>query len=476
MKADTGKNRILRIILPLIIISSVLAFMLYCNFHTSMLVDDYGYCFDFSTGWDSPNPDGLVPPPASVRIDDVFSIFASMASHRQCHSGRVLSHFLVQLFLMMPKWVFNIFNSLMFILQAVMIYLCGTVLTGKKSLTGAAAAVLFTFMSLFLFQPVYGEINLWLDGSLNYLWTSTYTVIYIYFYLRLFKTGEFSKNTAVSILFAVFGFAVGMSHEVSGAAMIVLSFLIIVYLHFARKVHNIPSYLSFAFTVGGFLYLLLAPKELNTQMAGGSLTELAGKLFENLAVLIQFAAILMPLLLLAIVLFAAAVRAKAGRDITAFTVILFLTMAASFCSLAFASYIAPRCLFVISVMLVLCCVILMTVLLQKKGMHTYIIFAFVGVMAILTAVLAVKGIKDISAVYAFTVHNEEYIMECRQNGTEDVKIPELARDGLSECCAVKYLKYIDGYNSNSWPNIYMAKYYGVRSVSFSGEIVDVNNR
>ncbi|MBR6960294.1 MAG: hypothetical protein IKH76_07435, partial [Clostridiales bacterium] len=74
----------------------------------------------------------------------------------------------------------------------------------------------------------------------------------------------------------------------------------------------------------------------------------------------------------------------------------------------------------------------------------------------------------------FTRHNEEYIIECRQNGIMDVKIPELARYDLSECCAVKYIKYIDGYNNKTWPNIYMAKYYGVDSVSFSGEIIDVN--
>ena len=166
------------------VIAVVFSFMLYCNYHTSLLVDDYGYCFDFSTGWDSPDPDGLIPPAASERITSVFSIFGSMASHRECHSGRVLSHFLVQLFLMPSKDLFNVFNTIVFIVQAVFIYLCSTVLTGRKTMLGAAASILFTFMSLFMFQPVFGEINLWLDGSLNYLWTSTYTVIYIYFYLK----------------------------------------------------------------------------------------------------------------------------------------------------------------------------------------------------------------------------------------------------------------------------------------------------
>ena len=467
-------NRSLGVILLIAVAGTVFSFMLYCNYHTSMLVDDYGYCFDFSTGWDSPNPDGLIPPPASERITDVFSIFGSMASHRVCHSGRVLSHFLVQLFLMPPKDIFNILNSIVFIVQAVFIYLCSAVLTGRKSFTGAALSILFTFMSLFMFQPVFGEINLWLDGSLNYLWTSTYVVIYIYFYLKLFKNGKFTRHVTGDLLFVLFGFPVGLSHEVAGASMLVLSFLVIAYLHLAKKTHSVWSCLSFGSTLAGFLYLLLAPKELNTQMVKGSFSDLIGKLTGNLLDLVQFAALLMPLFLLSAILLVIAWRTGADKGVISFSVIMFLVTAASFFSLIFASYIAPRCLFITSVLLILCCTVLMSELLRKKGKHRYLICAFYVFMLIVTPYFAVKGIRDVSRTYEFTRHNEEYIIECRQNGIMDVKIPELARYDLSECCAVKYIKYIDGYNNKTWPNIYMAKYYGVDSVSFSGEIIDVN--
>ena len=467
-------NRSIGVVILLAVVAFVFSYMLYCNYHTGMLVDDYGYCFDFSTGWDSPNPDGMIPPPTSERITDVLSIFRSMASHRECHSGRVVSHFLVQLFLLPSKDIFNVLNSIVFIVQAVFIYLCSTVLTGKKDLAGLAASVLFTFTSLFMFQPVFGEINLWLDGSLNYLWTSTYSVIYIYFYLRLFKNGSFSGNAIINLLFVLFGFVVGLSHEVAGATMLVLSFLVIAYLHLAKKLHNIWSFLSFVSTVAGFLYLLTAPKELNTQMAKGSFSDMIDKLWGNLVDLTQFAALLMPLFLLAVILFVIAWRIKADKEVIIFSVILFLTTAASFFSLIFASYIAPRCLFITSVLLILCCTMLMAELLHKPGKRSYLIYAYFAFMLIITPYFAVKGISDISKTYEFTSRNEAYIIECKKNGILDVKIPELARNDLSECCAIKYIKYIDGYNNRSWPNIYMAKYFGVDSVSFSGEIIDVN--
>lgn len=447
--------------------------MFYCNSHTGMLIDDYAYCFDFSTGWDMPNPLGLYPPQYSERITDIGSIFNSMASHRNCHSGRVLSHFLVQLFLLAPKWVFNICNSLVFTLQIFLIMLCSKVLTATKNLWRIVLVTGLAFMCLFLCQPVFGQINIWLDGSFNYLWMSTLMVLYIFFYMKIIKTGVFSNNSAVNILCILLSFAVGMSHEVSGTSMLVLSAVSIIYLHFAKHKNNIWSVLSFASTLTGFLFLLLAPSELSTQMVDVSLSELIMKLFNNLLYLLQLASPLLPLYILSVVLFAIAYFTKADKEVINFTVILFLVTAASFFSLIFASYIVRRCLFVTSVLLTLSCAILASELLrQNKKFILAVVYGATVVMLAITPFSVVKCINDINITYDFSAHNEQYIMECKEAGVEDIKIPALSTAGISEYSPLKNQKYLDTRDSNSWPNIYMAKYYGVNSISFSGELTD----
>ena len=78
----------------------VFLLLLYCNLHTDLVADDYRYCFSFADG---------------SRISAVRQIFPSMAAHRLSMNGRLIPHFLVQLFLMAPKAVFNLVNALMFL-------------------------------------------------------------------------------------------------------------------------------------------------------------------------------------------------------------------------------------------------------------------------------------------------------------------------------------------------------------------------
>ena len=73
------------------------AMMLLCNHWTDLIADDYRYCFSYAD---------------DTRIESVAQIFPSMAAHRQSMNGRVVPHFLVQLFLMLPKGIFDVVNAL----------------------------------------------------------------------------------------------------------------------------------------------------------------------------------------------------------------------------------------------------------------------------------------------------------------------------------------------------------------------------
>ena len=76
------------------IISSVLVFviMFLLNSMTPYLVDDYGYMFSFADG---------------TRVRTLSGLVQSMVRHCFTVNGRVVAHTLEQVFLMMPKPVFN---------------------------------------------------------------------------------------------------------------------------------------------------------------------------------------------------------------------------------------------------------------------------------------------------------------------------------------------------------------------------------
>ena len=73
--------------------------MLLGNVLTPYAVDDWAYMHSFATG---------------ERLTRFGEIFPSMAAHAQTMNGRLFAHFWAQLFLLLPKAVFNIVNALIF--------------------------------------------------------------------------------------------------------------------------------------------------------------------------------------------------------------------------------------------------------------------------------------------------------------------------------------------------------------------------
>ena len=80
----------------------VFLFLFVCNVLTKYMVDDFAYLYSFQNGH---------------RIESIFDIFPSMAAHAQYMNGRLIPHFLVQLFTLPPTWVFDLVNAGMFVLQ-----------------------------------------------------------------------------------------------------------------------------------------------------------------------------------------------------------------------------------------------------------------------------------------------------------------------------------------------------------------------
>ena len=91
--------------------------MLVMSCLTPMLADDYSYSFSFAE--------------FGKRIQSLSDVFQSLAAHRQQINGRMFSHFLAMVFLMLPKLVFNLCNALIAVLQLHLVSLY--IRTGKPA-------------------------------------------------------------------------------------------------------------------------------------------------------------------------------------------------------------------------------------------------------------------------------------------------------------------------------------------------------
>ena len=163
------KNNILSI-LGLVCISLIFFLM---NYYTPLLSDDYNYSFIYNK-WTGERP-------SLERISSLKDIFISQYSHYFTVNGRLIPHLFEQYFAgLAGKMVFNILNTIVLIIFLLLI--SDLILFNSKSKHELRPfVIILSFLaSLFLFA-VPGETELWMAGSLNYLWpmTGTLGVLYI---------------------------------------------------------------------------------------------------------------------------------------------------------------------------------------------------------------------------------------------------------------------------------------------------------
>lgn len=212
----------------------VFAFMVVLNHLTPYAIDDLHMFKHFVTGND---------------LTSISDIVESQYFHYFDHTGRIVSHFLLQLLcylLMDCKWVLDIMNSVVFVGLILLMYAHANGTIRKPD----ALSLLFIVVSLFTFVEGFGQDFLWVSGSLNYLWTTVLVLLFLLPYRR-------GKGNAY-IMFPL-GIMAGWSIEnlaISGSVLL-LAYIICYY----RKNHEVQWW-AIAGAVGfwiGALILIIAP-------------------------------------------------------------------------------------------------------------------------------------------------------------------------------------------------------------------------
>lgn len=214
--------------------------MLIFNFLTPMLADDYSYTFS----WYDRNT-----------ITNLSEAFLSIYAHYFSWGGRVITHFIATVFLLIGKPVFNVFNTVVYCWLAYIVYRYAAIHTKK----GHCLIYLAVHLCLWFVVPAFGQDFLWLIGACNYLWPSAFIFTFIWPYYQYAMTGKLPGSKVLIWFMPVLGLLAGWGNENTSGAGI---FFVIILLFLIRKQeHKIPlwMFISLGTQIIGFILMVIAP-------------------------------------------------------------------------------------------------------------------------------------------------------------------------------------------------------------------------
>ena len=412
------------------------AMMFLCNHWTDLIADDYRYCFSYAD---------------DTRIESVAQIIPSMAAHRHSMNGRVVPHFLVQLFLLLPKGIFDVANALLFVL---LIWLLHELAVGKGLPNPVLACVLF--FAFWAFQPDFGQVFLWLTGSVNYLWCGVFSLLWLLPMVKSFRDGT-EPGRVLRVLYVLFSFPVGAYSENGTVALVAmwLAFALVDWFWF-KKSPALWKILALVSMLAGFAYMMLAPAETVNKSAEMTISVLLSNFAETGRMYLRF----WPLLLCFPLFYALALYRKVDLKTRLLSLVLLFGSLAGQFVLTFAMYCAGRSMHIALVLLLAADAVLLSRLYDLPGRNLLIALCCAG--GLLMGRSWFVGLPDIRDTHYLLQYNEDFIAECAARGEREVQLPRpYAKTSWS---ALEGLAYLNTEDPDDWPNVYMAKYYGVDKV------------
>ena len=425
----------------LLIWSFIMLFFLFftLSFLTPMLADDYSYSFSYAD---------------RSRINSISDIISSLAAHRVDMNGRMAAHFFAHLFLMQPKIVFCLANSLIVLGIFYLIYLTLPGTDDRQKFI----VMLMVFFLVWLYTPVFGQVFLWLDGACNYAWAFFFIYAFIFPYCRayLFKCSASPFGKLGKFFFLLLAFLAGSYSEGASFGMLFIAFCFLLCLW--HRDGKIPVFLLLAlFTAAlGYLYLMTAPSEWSGRTGSFSMEVIAKNIKRMISAPQET---MMPLFSLYAVLLTACICFKRRHELIISSVILFLGTWASIALFAAALYFPWRSLLMMAMLLVISCSLMLSELCEA-GFQRYLPMAaaLVGSLFIFQFAL---GLGDIANVYSQYIQRQAAVEAAVENGDDKVYLPVYIADTKYSGAYLLADIYEDCW---SWPNYDLAAYYGISEV------------
>ena len=425
-------------------VGAMLFVMLIFNMLTGLLADDFQYAFSFATG---------------EQIGSFSEAIESIIAHGEQINGRYFAHFLAQACLLLPPIVFDVINTLVFVACIYIVYaLCNK---GERS----NLFLISIFVFVWLFEQDFGQVNLWLDGSCNYLFAIFFGLLYIIPYLRSTMQDKpispwlILPHTLLSFWFG--GYLEMTTVGFVGAACL-FTLVDVVYFKRYRSLSFIPSIIA---SFAGLAVMLFAPAQSSNKMAEFSFVNL----LSTFGVALLMIACIFPIIIIYALLFKRALREGMDKRILISSVILVIGALCANFVMILARYYALRTSMAFVFMSIFATALLYGNLkdrsLSPKAKKYAVAFAVVFAIAISV------GLADNIVTAVLTAENAEIIEAALAAGETEVTLYRPVP--FSKYNGIFGLRYLDIRDPNGWPNIHFAKYYGLERVygkSYFGDI------
>lgn len=173
--------------------------------------DDYNYSF-------------VQGNPNKVKVNNYSAIKETALFFYNNWTGRVIPHILIGIFRNINPIIFEVVNTLVF-----MVFIITIVKVLNKKTTYLSILGVFGYLA---FSKMFGEKFAWLSGSFNYLWPCTCLALFIKVFYNYFvdiENKEYNLNVFQKVLLVLFAFVVGFMHEnvafVGGAFLVIICLL-----------------------------------------------------------------------------------------------------------------------------------------------------------------------------------------------------------------------------------------------------------
>lgn len=433
-----------------LIIAFVFCTIFVLNYYTQYTSDDYRYHYFF---------DSYMPSDTTRLLNGIFDIPASMFNHYNIWGGRIFAHSIVQFFMLFDKNVFNIFNSLIYLLMGIVIYKHIFPVCKKYS----PFWLIYIYLFMWIFIPTFGLSVLWVSGAGNYIWM----IFFILLFLLPYRKHEFFYDKDNDSIFKVIGMFVfgifsGITNENSSGAMIMSQIMFIIYWKYKNILIPKWSISGLISSSIGLIFMVMSPGNNVRQYIEGNLE---GDIFDRFIKILKISTISFSVLgilfLIGLIYIVKKYKFDFLKEKAFIICIYFIPAVASDIVLVASPTIAYRSLFLPVIFLIVLIGIIYCQIIENKinKSISYIILCLIFVFG---SYRYVSAYYDIKKTYNEVEIEISQIEEQKNRGILDVTVDRF-EDAESMYNAFWGSANL-GEDRNSWFNSWMAEYYGVNSI------------
>lgn len=411
------------------------------NFLTPLMSDDYSY---------------------SVAVRSVHSLGDLLKNEYEQYmnwTGRSVNHLILKSFLLTDKWVFNICNSIIFVVLTLLIYYN---IEGR----GRFNTPLYILINLFLwvFGVEFGETVLWETGACNYLWGTTNILGFVtLFKFACSRADKIKHAVPWGILLFLTGVIAGWCNEnTSGGGILLI--LIILGSRFIQKQKVKPwMWTGLVGMLTGFCFMIAAPGNQARAIYaddnyGGILRYFSRAYKITLAIGENF---FLLLLILLVLIFIARAQKRTWKELSGTLIYLGVAIATCY-ALVMAPTPMDRAYFGAGVFLMMACIQCFVVITEEETWIRAAKQSFIYGLLLYMAFIYVDSVVDTARIYRDYTNRDQYIMEQKAAGERNITVP-LLHEGFETPYSFGYTSDL-GEGDEYWINQLACTYYEVDSL------------